>query len=65
KGDGEISNEEWINPYTAGIRADVYALLLHLHAAQSPKEKPFGYNPYADATDQLEAVQIWQTWAGQ
>ncbi|MHC4840396.1 MAG: EF-hand domain-containing protein [Planctomycetota bacterium] len=64
-GDGDIKLDEWINPYSAVIRADVYALLLRLHAAQSPKEKPFGYNPYADATDQLEAVQIWRTWASQ
>lgn len=60
--DGDITFDEWINPYPASIRADVYALLLRLHEAHSPTEKPYGYNPYADATDQLKAVQIWRTW---
>lgn len=60
--DGDITFDEWINPYPASIRVDVYALLLRLHEAHSPTEKPYGYNPYADATDQLKAVQIWRTW---
>lgn len=60
--DGDITFEQWINPYPDVIRADVYALLLRLHEVHSAGEKPCGYNPYADATDQLKAVQTWRTW---
>jgi hypothetical protein len=61
-GDGRIELEEWISPYSSGIRADVVQLLQRLHTSLTPDAQPIGYNPYLPSADQLEKVANWRRW---